>query len=113
MTLPTLWILAATGWLLMAIGLARAPADTARTAALTAHALTPIGVLLVSAALGYGSLFALLALAAEWWAAMLVTLGRPWRLADPARHGAAGPVRLAAWLAAFGALAAGLTALIV
>lgn len=110
MTLTTVWLLAGVGWLLVMIGLARAPADITRTAALTAHTLTPFGVLLISMTLGYGALFALLALVAEWWAVILVTLGRPWRLADPVRHGTA---RLAAWLAASGALVLWLTALIV
>ncbi|TNY36816.1 hypothetical protein [Thermomonospora catenispora] len=110
MTPSAVWILAGVGWLLVAAGLFRGPAGAARTAALAAHALTPVGVLLITMTLGYGALFALLALVAEWWAAVLVTLGRPWRLADPVRHGTA---RLAAWLATSGALAVWLTALIV
>jgi hypothetical protein len=109
LTLTALWTLAAAGWLLVAVGLGRGPAETARTAALTAHALTPFGALLVNAILGYGLLFTTIALTAEWWALLLATSGRPRRLTDPARGGLA---RLAAWLALAAGLACALTVLI-
>jgi hypothetical protein len=110
LTLTALWILTGAGWLLVAAGLGREPAETARTAALTAHVLTPFGALLVNSILGYGLLFTTIALTAEWWALLLATSGRPRRLTDPA---SGGPARLAAWLAVTAALTYGLTSLIV
>ncbi|SEG55943.1 hypothetical protein SAMN04489712_106272 [Thermomonospora echinospora] len=110
MTLTALLVLAGAGWLLAAAGLGRGPAETARTAALTAHALTPFGALLVNAILGYGLLYTLIALTAEWWALSLATLGRPRRLTDPASGGL---TWLVAWLAGTAALTYGLAALIV
>lgn len=109
LTLPVLWALAVAGWLTVAAGLARGLTGTARTASLTAHALTPFGVLFTASLLGFGALYAVIAMTAQWWALVLVTLLRPERLADPPGDGT---LRLAAWLATTAALAWALTTLI-
>ncbi|PKK15168.1 hypothetical protein [Thermomonospora sp. CIF 1] len=110
MTLTTLGVLAVCGWLLAGLGLRRGLVEAARTPALTAHALTPFGALLVSAVLGFGALFTLIAMTAQWWALLLVTLGRPHRLVDPSRPG---PLRPVLWLITTGVLAHGLAAAVV
>ncbi|MEW2358753.1 hypothetical protein [Spirillospora sp. NPDC029432] len=100
MPLLALWLLAVTGWLAVTLGLARAPAGFARRTALLAHLMTGPGVVLFCAVTGFGSLHGTIALAAEWWALILVTGLRPGRLL------ATGTLpRLAAWAAAAAALA--------
>lgn len=59
--------------------------------------------------LGFGFLYTLIALGAQWWALALVTRLRPERLVDPA---SGGPANLTAWLALSGLFAYGATALI-
>ncbi|REE95736.1 hypothetical protein [Thermomonospora umbrina] len=114
MTLPVLWALTVVGWLVAAAGLARGLTGRARTASLAAHGVTPFGVLLLCSMLGYGSFFAVIAMAAQWWALTLVTLFRPERLADPVGGDTVRPTaRLTVWLVVATALACGLSALIV
>ncbi|MFB4318505.1 hypothetical protein [Actinomadura sp. 21ATH] len=94
MPVLVLWLLAGTGWLAVTLGLARAPAGFARRTALAAHLMTAPGLVLFCATTGFGALHGTIALAAEWWALVLVTGFRPRRLLD----GGTLP-RLAAWAA--------------
>lgn len=73
----TLWLLALTGWLAVLADLARAPAGFARRTALLAHVMTPPGVVLACAMLGYGSVHGAVAVTAEYWSLVLVTGFRP------------------------------------
>src|SRR5690606_41722890 len=65
---------------------------------LFAHVATPAAVVLLFSVLGFGSLYATIALAAEWWALLLVTGFRPERLLSTGGLG-----RLAAWATLAGA----------
>ncbi|WP_308287122.1 hypothetical protein [Actinomadura parmotrematis] len=87
------WLAVALGWGAVLAGMRRGLHGRARGPALLLHGITPWLLLLGFATLGYGSLYAMIALAAEWWALLLVTRLRPERLLD-------GGARLAAlWLA--------------
>ncbi|WP_328601024.1 hypothetical protein [Actinomadura physcomitrii] len=93
MTVVVVWILGATGWGVVLAGLRRGLRGRDRGPALFAHTATPAGVVLMFAVLGYGSLYATIALAAEWWSLAVVTGFRPARLVA-----GGGLRRLAAWL---------------
>lgn len=98
------WILCATGWGAVLLGLRRGLRGPARGPALFAHCATPAASILLFAHIGFGSLFGAIALTAEWWALLLVTGTRPERLLTTG-----GLRRLAFWavLAAAGAACAG------
>lgn len=104
-----LWLGTAFAWALIAARLFRGLPRRARGAALAVHGLTPVATLLTCSLLGFGALYATIALAAEWWALAAVTRLRPERLADPGRDCLA---LLAGWLVTTGVLAFGLRALI-
>lgn len=104
--LLALWVPAALGWVLVARGLLRRPAGTARKSALIAHVLTPVALALLATQAGYGHLSTVTAASAEWWGLLLVTRGRPGRLLDPG-GGALG--LLAGWLAVTALLLVALT----
>jgi hypothetical protein len=92
-TVLTVWIVAAAGWGAVAGGLRRGLSGYTRRLALLAHVLTLPGVVLFPSVLGFGFLYVSIAVAAEWWALILVTRGRPERLV------LRGDLRwLAAWL---------------
>ncbi|WP_307796451.1 hypothetical protein [Actinomadura barringtoniae] len=61
-------------------GLRRWPESYTRRYALIAHWLTPPGIILTFSILGFGSLYATMALGAEYWAFVLATGVRPERL---------------------------------
>ncbi|RKS77182.1 hypothetical protein BZB76_2559 [Actinomadura pelletieri DSM 43383] len=88
------WVLCALGWGAVLAGLRNGVHGAARGPSLFAHAITPAGVVLTFSLLGFGSLYATIALAAEWWALLLVTGFRPKRLLVTGGLG-----RLAAWAA--------------
>jgi hypothetical protein len=88
--LYVLWLTTAFAWAVIAALLFRGLSHPARAAALAAHGLTPFATLLICSLIGFGSLYATIALAAEWWALAAVTRLRPERLADPLRSGLAG-----------------------
>lgn len=92
-TVVVIWILCAAGWGVVLAGLRRGLRGRERGPALFAHTVTPAGVVLTFAVLGYGSLYATIALAAEWWSLAAVTGFRPARLVA-----GGGLRRLAAWL---------------
>ncbi|GLW65458.1 hypothetical protein Arub01_37020 [Actinomadura rubrobrunea] len=102
-----MWLAAAAGWGVIAVGLRRGLSGTARRAALLAHAMTLPGLVLGASLVGFGSLHATVAVAAEWWALAAVTGLRPERLTQ---RGAL--PRLAAWLVLAAAAAAAATALV-
>ncbi|MFC7729584.1 hypothetical protein [Actinomadura keratinilytica] len=79
---------------MIAVGLRRGLAGTARRAALLAHGLTLPGLVLGASLAGFGALHVTIAAAAQWWALAAVTGLRPERLTQ---RGAL--PRLAAWLA--------------
>lgn len=103
-TVLVIWIMCALGWGVTLAGLRRGLRGPARGPALFAHTLTPAGIVLTFALAGFGSLYATIALTAEWWALALVTGLRPERLLATGGLG-----RLAAWalLTAAGTLLAG------
>ena len=72
----------------------------ARGPVLFAHTATPAGVVMLFSLIGFGFLHATIALAAEWWALLLVTGFRPERLLATGGLG-----RFAAWIAVTGAAA--------
>ncbi|MFD0687755.1 hypothetical protein [Actinomadura fibrosa] len=86
------WTLCAMGWGVVLAGLRRGVRGPARGPSLFAHAATPAGVVLLCSLIGFGSLYAVIALTAEWWALALVTRLRPERLLVTGGLG-----RLAAW----------------
>ncbi|WP_147339611.1 hypothetical protein [Actinomadura spongiicola] len=88
------WVLCAVGWGAVLAGLRGGVHGPARGPSLFAHTITPPGVVLTFSLLGFGSLYATIALAAEWWALLLVTGFRPERLLTTGGLG-----RLAAWAA--------------
>lgn len=92
--LPVLWLLTGAGWTATAVGLYRGLSGFGRRTALIAHVMTPPGAALVCMTWGLGSLFATIALAAEWWALLLATGLRPERLVTSGTL-----PRLAAWSA--------------
>ncbi|TDB77889.1 hypothetical protein E1264_37170 [Actinomadura sp. KC216] len=96
--LPTaavaVWVLCAAGWGVVLARLRGGVHGPARGPCLFAHTITPAGVVLTCALIGFGSLYATIALAAEWWALLLVTGFRPERLLSTGGLG-----RLAAWAA--------------
>ncbi|MFG2003591.1 hypothetical protein ACGFNU_30960 [Spirillospora sp. NPDC048911] len=99
-TVLVVWIAAVIGWGVVAGGLGRGLSGYPRRLALLAHVLTLPGVVLFPSILGFGFLYASIAAAAEWWALILVTRGRPERLV------LRGDLRgLAAWLALTGGAA--------
>ena len=89
-------MLGAVGWGAVLAGLR----GRGRGPALFAHVATPAGTVLLFSLIGFGSLYATIALTAEWWALLAVTGFRPHRLL-----GTGGLGRLAAWLAATAAAA--------
>lgn len=94
------WALCAAGWGAVLAGLRRGLPGPGRGPALFAHTATPAGVVLLFALIGFGSLHATVALAAEWWGLLAVTRFRPERLLSTGGLG-----RLAAWAAVTAALA--------
>ncbi|MFF5260461.1 hypothetical protein ACFY4C_16065 [Actinomadura viridis] len=103
----TLWALAVAGWSIVAAGLYRGMSGFPRRTALIAHTLSAPGVVLVSAMLGLGALYGMIAATAEWWALALITGFRPERLV------AAGSLpRLAAWSALTALTVSGATPLV-
>ncbi|KAB2347553.1 hypothetical protein F8566_20600 [Actinomadura rudentiformis] len=93
-TVLAVWVLSAAGWGAVAGGLCRGLSGYTRRLALLAHVLTLPAVVLFPSILGFGFLYLSIAVAAEWWALILVTRGRPERLV------LRGDLRrLAAWLA--------------
>lgn len=94
MTVLALWAVCAAGWGVVLAGLRRSIHGPARGPALFAHAATPAAVVLLFSLIGFGFLYAAIALAAEWWALLLVTGFRPERLVCTGGLG-----RLAAWAA--------------
>lgn len=93
-TVPALWVLCAAGWAAVLAGLRRGMHGLARGPVLFAHTATPPAVVLLFSLIGFGSLYATIALAAEWWALLLVTGFHPERLLATGGLG-----RLAAWAA--------------
>jgi hypothetical protein len=93
--MKVLWWTAVLGWGVVATGLWRGLGGQARTAAVSAHALSLGGVFLLGTMLGYGMLNTMITAASGWWALALVTGLRPKLLVDPSRGGL---WRLAAWL---------------
>ncbi|WP_243725584.1 hypothetical protein [Actinomadura rubrisoli] len=91
-TVLAVWILCATGWGVILAGLRRGLHGPSRGPALFAHTVTPAAVVLTFSLVGFGSLYAMIALTAEWWALALVTGLRPERLLATG-----GLRRLAAW----------------
>ena len=82
------------GWGAVAAGLRRGLSGFSRRTALTAHAMTWPGTVLVFAVTGFGAVHGTIVLTAEWWALALATGLRPERLL------VAGSLpRLAAWSA--------------
>lgn len=94
MTVLAVWTLCFAGWGVVLAGLRRGLRGPARGPALFAHTATPAGVILTFSLIGFGSLYATIALTAEWWALLLVTGFRPERLLSTGGLG-----RLAAWAA--------------
>jgi hypothetical protein len=92
-TVAVIWILCAAGWGVILAGLRRGLHGPDRGPALFAHTVTPAGVVLLFALIGFGSLYGTIALAAEGWSLALVTGFRPARLVA-----GGGLPRLAAWL---------------
>ncbi|GAA4233029.1 hypothetical protein GCM10022254_34470 [Actinomadura meridiana] len=90
----TLWVLCAAGWGAVLAGLRNGVHGRARGPSLFAHTITFPGVVLTFSLIGFGSLYATIALTAEWWALLLVTGFRPERLLSTGGLG-----RLAAWAA--------------
>ncbi|WP_246342884.1 hypothetical protein [Actinomadura verrucosospora] len=93
MSVVVVWIMCAAGWGVVLAGLRRGLRGPGRGPALFAHTVTPAGVVLTFALIGYGSLYATIALAAEWWSLAVVTGFRPARLVA-----GGGLRRAAAWL---------------
>ncbi|WP_231334195.1 hypothetical protein [Actinomadura graeca] len=93
-TVLAVWVLCVLGWAAVLAGLRRGLRGPSRGPALFAHTLTPAAVVLLFSLVGFGSLYASIALAAEWWALILVTGLRPERLLATGGLG-----RLAAWAA--------------
>lgn len=94
-TVLVIWALGGAGWAAVLAGLRRGLPGPARGPALFAHIATPAGTVLLFSLIGFGSLYATVALTAEWWALLAVTGFRPERLLA-----AGGLGRLAAWAAA-------------
>lgn len=82
------------GWAVILAGLRRGLPGRTRGPALFAHAITPASLIFAFMILGFGSLYATIALAAEYWALILVTRLRPERLLD-----SGGLALLAVWAA--------------
>jgi hypothetical protein len=82
-----LWLLALTGWSVVAFGLWRGLPPRSRGASMAAHVLTLGGIMARSSFLGYGLLDTVIVATAEWWALLAVTRARPERLLDPERGG--------------------------
>ncbi|WP_243716207.1 hypothetical protein [Actinomadura darangshiensis] len=93
-TVLVVWVLCAAGWGVVLAGLRNGLRGASRGPALFAHTATPAGVVLLFAFLGFGSLYATIALTAEWWSLLAVTGFRPERLLSTG-----GPGQLAAWAA--------------
>lgn len=88
------WLLCAAGWGVVLAGLRNGLRGPSRGTALFAHTVTPAAVVLLFALIGFGSLYATIALTAEWWSLLVVTGFRPERLLATGGLG-----RLAAWAA--------------
>ncbi|TYC10371.1 hypothetical protein FXF65_31175 [Actinomadura syzygii] len=93
-TVLIVWALFAAGWGLVLLRLRGGLHGPDRGPALFAHTVTPPGVVLAFSLVGFGSLYATIALTAEWWALLAVTGFRPERLLSTGGLG-----RLAAWAA--------------
>lgn len=91
-----LWAVALAGWLTVTVSLRRGLTGAARDAAVTAHVLTLVLIMLRGTVLGHGLLLMVIPAGAAWWALLLVTGLRAERLLDPPA-GALG--RLGCWLA--------------
>jgi hypothetical protein len=95
-----IWALGGVGWAAVLLGLRRGLHGPARGPSLFAHFATPAATVLLFSLIGFGSLYATIALTAEWWALLAVTGFRPERLLA-----AGGLGRLAAWAAGTAAAA--------
>ena len=93
-TVLAVWALCGAGWIIVLARLRGGLHGPDRGPALFAHTLTPAGVVFAFSLVGFGSLYATIALTAEWWALLLVTGFRPERLLSSGGLG-----RLAAWAA--------------
>ncbi|TDC56147.1 hypothetical protein E1281_08820 [Actinomadura sp. KC345] len=91
-TVLAVWVLCAIGWGAVLAGLRRGVHGPARGPSLFAHTAAGAGTVLLFSLIGFGSLHATIAVAAEWWALLLVTGFRPERLLSTGGLG-----RLAAW----------------
>lgn len=101
------WALCAAGWGAVLAGLCRGVRGPARGPSLFAHTTTGAGIVLLFSLIGFGSLHATIAVAAEWWALLLVTGFRPERLLSTGGLG-----RLAAWAAVTAVVTLGATRLV-
>ncbi|NDU74631.1 hypothetical protein GWI34_18650 [Actinomadura sp. DSM 109109] len=106
-TVLVVWALCAAGWGAVLVGLRRGLRGPARGPALFAHTATPAGAFLLFSLIGLGSLYATIALAAEWWGLLAVTRFRPERLLSTGGLG-----RLAAWAAVTAAVTWAVTRLV-
>lgn len=93
-TVLVIWGLCGIGWGVVLLRLRSGLHGPARGSALFAHTATPVAVVLFFSLIGFGSLYAVVALTAQWWALLAVTGFRPERLLATGGLG-----RLAAWAA--------------
>ncbi|WP_245666688.1 hypothetical protein [Actinomadura latina] len=100
MTVLVVWTLCGVGWGVVLARLRAGLRGPARGPALFAHTATLAGIVLLFSLIGFGSLYATVALTAEWWALLAVTGFRPERLLATGGLG-----RLAAWAAGTAAAA--------
>ncbi|MEV4002138.1 hypothetical protein [Actinomadura sp. NPDC049753] len=106
-TVLVVWVLCAAGWGAVLLALRRGMHGPSRGPALFAHTVTPAGTVLLFSLIGLGSLYASIALAAEWWALLAVTRFRPERLLSTGGLG-----RLTAWAAVAAAATCAVTRLV-
>lgn len=99
----SLWAFVLVGWVAVVVTLRRGLTGDTRDAAVTAHAVTLVLMLLRGTVLGYGLLPMMIVAGSLWWTLLLVSGFRPERLVAPP---AGARVRLAVWLSAAGAAAA-------
>ena len=93
-----LWAVCGTGWLAVLVALRRSMHGPVRGPVVFGHVAAPAAGVRLFSVLGSGALCAPSALAAEWWALLLVTGFRPERLLSTGGLG-----RLAAWATLAGA----------
>ncbi|MEV5573982.1 hypothetical protein AB0L06_28435 [Spirillospora sp. NPDC052269] len=75
----TVWIAAAVGWGALLALLRRSDAGAGGDAVFL-HVITPPTLVLGFAFVGYGSLYATIFMAVQWWTLIIATAGRPDRL---------------------------------